>query len=218
MKRTIDHFIITYAILLIVTPGTVNSQALQKGDLDIHAGTGFGILNLTTNDFEDDQHTGVPGLLSLGVAYQFNEKWSVGLNYERMGFLTEADSNEKAVTHNFGLISYYNLSNNEKNVFSILLDAGISSFRYDDFKEEDYVTSTGFMIQPGGSWKHYWGDHIGFYLNLSVPIAYYSEFRNKDDDLLEVSEYDAQSMVIRSRVFDLSMVGVNFRAGLVLKL
>ena len=217
--RTVRSFRLIILSLFFYGFGTSigNGQALTKGDFDIHLGTGFGIFSITTNDFEDNQHTGVPGLFSLGVAYQLNDKWSIGINYERMGFLTEADSNEKAVTQNFGIIGSYYFSNNEKNAFSTFLEVGGSSFRYDDFKQEDYVTSSGFMIQPGVSWKHYWGK-AGFYLNFSIPYAYYDEFRNKDDDVLTVSEYDPQAMVIRSRQFDLNMIGVNFRAGLVLRL
>jgi hypothetical protein len=176
-------------ILIFVSLFILNgsfAQNNQKGDFEIHAGLGFGVYGITSNDFEDNNSSGVPGLVSLGVSYQLSEKWNLGLNYERLGFLTEADSNEKAVANNIGVIIGYNIVNNEKNVININLETGFSSFRYDDFKEEEYVIGTGPEFQLGGTWKHYWGDHLGMYLGMSIPYFYYSEFKNKDGDALEV--------------------------------
>jgi hypothetical protein len=213
--------IMRYIISIFIVVMLVNlteAQVLQKGNFDIHAGLGFGVYGVTSNDFDDDNSSGVPGLVSLGVAYQVSDDWSLGINYERMGFLTESDSNNKAVANNFGAVVAYNIVNNDKNAFNVSLEIGYSSFRYDDFKEQEYVIGSGPEFQLGTSWKHYFGDKIGMYLNLSVPYFYYTNFKNGDDDKLKVYQYDSQGAVIDERLFNVSMVGVNFRFGMLIKI
>jgi len=113
-----------YFILVCVQSFT----GLQKGNVDINAGVGFGIYTITSNDYEDENSAGVPGLLTIGTAYQISNAWGLGLNYERNGFATDPDSNNKAFLHNIGIIGSYNIVNGEKNVLYAFLGIGFSSF------------------------------------------------------------------------------------------
>ena len=209
---------IIISLLAIFAVNQASAQALEKGDFDIHVGLGFGIYSVTSNDFEDDNSAGVPGLFSVGIAYQLSDKWSLGLKYERMGFLTEADSNHKAVSNNFGVVVAYNFINAEKDILNASFETGYSSFRYDDFKDQAYVIGSGPEFQLSATWKHYFGEKFGMYMNMSVPYFYYTNFKNGEDDKLKVASYDSQGNLIEERLFSVSMVGVNFRVGLLLKL
>jgi len=202
----------------VLTINTTNAQALLKGDVDIHAGVGFGVYGITSNDFDDSKSTGVPGLISLGAAYQLSDAWSVGLNYERNGFATDPDSNHKAILNNIGIVGAYNFVNSDKNVLNVAVELGFSSFRYDDFKNEEYVIGTGPQFQFGAGWKHYFGGKVGMYMNFSVPFYKYSKFKNADGDELKVYQRDVFGQVIEEKTYTISMSGANFRIGLLLKL
>ena len=194
------------------------AQAIQKGDVEIRAGVGFGIYSITSNDFIDDHSAGVPGLVSLGIGYQISDRWILGLNYERMGFITESDSNTKAVSNNIGLMAGYTILNSDKNSFMLSFEAGSSSFRYDDFKDEAYVIGSGPEFQLGGTWKHQFGKTVGMYINFAIPYFYYTNFENDDDDKLKVYQKDSQGLVIDERIFAVSMIGMNLRVGLLINL
>ncbi|MEQ8323784.1 MAG: hypothetical protein RIC15_02230 [Vicingaceae bacterium] len=209
---------ISAGIFLAFVVFQAQSQALQKGNVDIHLGVGFGIYSFTSNDFEDNTGAGVPGLFSLGVAYQLSDKWSLGINYERNGFVTDPDSNNRAVSNNVGLVGGFNFVNSEKNVLHVNLEAGYSTFRYDDFKDEDYVIGTGSQIQLGAGWKHYFGGVMGMYMNFSVPFFNYSQFKNSEGEQLVVRRTNIFGITTESRDYSITMNGVNFRIGLLVKL
>ena len=208
-------------LFLFITSIVFNSaysQVLQKGNVDINAGVGFGIYTITSNDYEDEKSAGVPGLLTLGVAYQLTDAWSIGLNYERNGFVTDPDSNNKAVLNNMGITGSYNFVNGEKNVLHAFLGIGYSSFRYDNLKDEEYVVGKGPQFQLGAGWKHYFGGKIGMYMNFSVPYYNYTKFKNGDGEELKIYRTNVLGQVIENKTYTISMVGANFRIGLLLKL
>ncbi|MEQ8562085.1 MAG: hypothetical protein RID18_11310, partial [Cytophagales bacterium] len=72
-------FITSFLILLISNTGF--SQALQKGDIDVHAGLGFGIYNFTIKAFETENADAVPGLLNAGAAYRISDAFALGIDY-----------------------------------------------------------------------------------------------------------------------------------------
>ncbi len=195
------------------------SQALQKGNLDLHAGAGFGVYTFTSNDYEENTTNGVPGLLNLGLAYQVTDGLSLGIDYERNGFVTDSDSNTKAVTQNFSLTVGYNVINGDKNVLQAFFQLGTSSFRFDNFNDQDYLTSRGSQIQLGAAWKHYFGETFGMFLNFSVPYYSYNEFKNSSGDVYKIGRVVNINGVptFESKVYQAKMVGVNFRAGLAFK-
>ena len=62
-----------YALFLF-TFSSAFSQALQKGNFDLHAGVGFGIYTFSSNDYEDNSTNAYPGLINLGLAYQISDE------------------------------------------------------------------------------------------------------------------------------------------------
>lgn len=195
------------------------SQVLVKGVIDVHTGLGFGIYSLKSNDYEDNTGGALPGLFNAGASYQITDGFFLGLDYERNGFATESDSNEKAVSQNFGLTGGYNFLNKEKNALQVFLTVGTSRFRYDNFNSEDYITSRGTQVQLGLTWKHYFGETFGMFMNFSIPYYSYNEFSNSKGDRYEVGRVVTVNGIpeYESKVFQLTMSGVNFRAGITLK-
>jgi len=210
--------IIVLASLLLIISNTF-SQALQKGNLDVRVGAGFGIYTFTSNDYEDNTTNALPGLFNLGLAYQISDAFSLGLDYERNGFVTDPDSNNKAISQNVGITAGYNFVNGEKNVLLAFFQLGYSSLRIDDFNESEYVTTRGSQIQLGAAWKHYFGETLGMFINFSIPFYSYNEFKNSKGDVYEVSRVTSVNGIptIESKVFQAKMTGVNFRAGLAFK-
>lgn len=205
--------------IFIVTYTNVESQILTKGDVDISLGVGFGIYTFTTNDYEDNSTAALPGLVNINAAYQLSDKFALGITFERNGFVTDPDSNIRATSLNFGLTAGYNIVNSEKNVLQPFLVVGSSNFRFDNYNNQDYVKSNGTQVQLGLSWKHFFGETIGMFLNFSIPYYSYNEFVNSNGDTYEVSRLVTKNgvPVIESRVLQGVMSGVNFRTGVNLR-
>jgi len=202
------------ALTLLLISNAITAQAIQKGDFEISAGSGFGFYGLATNEFEDNTNFGLPGVISLGVSYQLSNSFGLGINYERNGFLTDPDSNNKAVSNSIGLAVAYNVVNAEKNAVSLTLEVGGSGFRYDDFKNEDYVVSTGGHLKLGGHYRHYFNDHLGFYLKLNLSSFTYTSFENQNGDQFKVYRLNDFGFITDERNFELRMIGMNFGFGL----
>ena len=212
-------FITTLLFLIISTTGF--SQALQKGNIDARAGLGFGIYNFKINSFESEEGAAVPGLLNVGLAYRITDDFSLGIDYERNGFATDADSNSKVVSHNFGITAGYSFLNSEKNVLTPFLQIGAGGLRFDNFDNQEYVTASGIQVQLGLAWNHYFGETFGMFANVSVPGYFYSKFKNSKGDVYEDSRVviDNQGNAsLETRVVNGTMTGVNIRLGLALKL
>lgn len=204
-------------VFLVLINFCARSQALSKGNFDLHLGTGFGFYTLTSNDYKNNSSGAVPGLLNLGLAYQISDGFSLGLDYERNGFVTDRDSNTKAVSQNFGLTAGYNFLNKEKNVLQGFFHVGSSSFRFDNFNDQEYVVAKGTQLQFGVKWMHYFGETAGLFMNLSLPYYNYTEFKNSNGDVYKVTEHVNGIPTGNSRVFQASMTGINLRIGLALK-
>ncbi|MEQ8360282.1 MAG: outer membrane beta-barrel protein [Cytophagales bacterium] len=212
-------FITSFLILLISNTGF--SQALQKGDIDVHAGLGFGIYNFTIKAFETENADAVPGLLNAGAAYRISDAFALGIDYERNGFVTDADSNSKVVSQNFGITAGYSLLNSDKNVLTPFFQIGATRLKFENFDNQDYVTANGLQLQFGLAWNHYFGERFGMFINASAPYYSYSKFKSSNGDVYEESRVvnDSQgNPVVETRVVDGYMTGVNIRLGLALKL
>ena len=209
-----------FTLLLSITfVLTGYSQALQKGNFDIHFGTGFGVYSLKSNNYEDNSSGAVPGLLNIGLGYQITDNFALGLDFERNGFVTEADSNQRAVSLNFGVTAGYNLLNGEKNVLQAFLHVGTSNFTFENLDNNNDVKSSGNQIQFGMAWKHYFGDVVGMFMNFSIPYYSYNEFKNNNGDTYEVGRTTIVNGLPKyeSRVFQATMTGLNLRVGLTMK-
>jgi len=208
-----------FLALAITTISSVFSQALVKGNFDIHLGTGFGVYTLTTNDYTDNTTGAVPGLLNIGAGYQITDAFVLGIDFERNGFATDPDSNNRAISQNFGLTAGYNFLNKEKNVLQAFLHVGTSNFTFENLDNQNDVKASGTQIQFGMAWKHYFGEVAGMFINFSIPYYSYNTFKNSDGDTYEVGRTTIVNgqPKYESRVFQATMTGVNFRIGLALK-
>jgi hypothetical protein len=207
-----------FAIISIVSLPSFG-QALVKGNFDIRVGTGFGVYTLTTNDYEDNTTGAVPGLLNVGVGYQITDAFVLGIDFERNGFVTDPDSNNRAISQNFGLTAGYNFLNKEKNVLQAFLHVGSSTFTFENLDNQNDVKASGTQIQLGLAWRHYFGEVAGMFINFSIPYYSYNEFKNSDGDVYEVGRTTIVNgqPKYESKVFQATMTGMNLRVGLALK-
>ncbi len=210
-------------ILLIISAFFMQSafsQIMQKGNFDIRAGVGFGVYNFNTTAYEDNQHSAVPGLFNLGIAYQISDDFSLGLDYERNGFVTDDSTDSKVVSQNIGVTASYHFINGEKNALAAFLTVGTSNLKFEDFDDSETVTARGTQVQVGLAWRHYFSDNFGFFLNTSFPYYSYNEFKNSNGDVYEDSRIvtgPGGVPIIESRTVSGVMTGINLRIGLALK-
>lgn len=207
---------------MILTPLVdveLRAQALEKGDFDVKAGLGFGVYSLSSNEFEDNSGAGIAGLINVSGVYQFSNAFSAGLDFERNGFATDQDSNQRARSLNFGFVLNYNLLNAEKNVIQPFLQFGWSNFTFDNYDQGDYVQSRGSYFQLGLTWKHYFTDGFGMFVNASCPWYSYNEFQNSKGQTYEISRNTGtlSNPDVETRVFQVHMMGLNVRTGLAFK-
>ncbi len=208
-------------LLVIFFSFAAYAQALQKGNIDVHAGVGFGIYNFTIKSFETENADAVPGLINLGASYRISDAFSLGLDYERNGFVTDADSNEQVVSQNFGITAGYSLVNSDKNVLTPFFQIGATRLKFENFDNQDYVTASGLQLQFGLAWNHYFGERFGLFINASTPYYSYNKFKSSNGDVYEESRIvnDSQgNPIVETRVVDGNMTGINIRLGLALKL
>jgi hypothetical protein len=205
--------ILTLLVGFLLFTNTSFSQCTKKGDIDGKVGFGFGIYNLANNDETEQNSGGVPGLITLSSAYALGDRWSLGLQYERNGFLTNKDSSDAARSHNLGLAGTYRFVNREKVAFYVDLILGISSFTYEKNQINgtlDKVTSSGSNLQLGLGMKQYFGQHIGWFWELAFTNYSYKKFTNKDGDVLKTDDGKFNNLEIK-------MTGGNLRVGVCYK-
>ncbi len=201
-------------IVLILLAMNANAQ-YEPGDIDISVGAGFGLYGAKASDGSQDS-SGVnagSGLLNLGVNYAILDKLALGVGFERNGFLTQNDSTDSdtyGYSYNYRLNLNYRFVNSAKNSLSIQSGAGISSFKFGDRKSGETVSGNGFTYEFDLMWQHYFGEHVGMFLNAGYVGYIYNELRNQDGDLWIVDE--------NSDAITFSLSGVNARIGLQFKL
>jgi len=199
-------------ILLFVSfiPVLIFAQAVKKGNVEITAGTGFGIYgasdNESNNDTSQSDSTAVAALLDVSLKYSITNKLCLGFMLERNGFAH--DSSNKAHSVNVGLNTQYLFVNKKKNVIYFDFLGGYSNFKYIDNGSKNWVTSNGLTIQPGIGFKHYFGKTLGFYLQSNYAFYSYKKIVADNGEILKNS---------KSEDYNLRLSGLNVKIGLMFK-
>ena len=197
---------------LVLSTIFISAQAqYEPGDIDISLGTGFGFYGAKTNDSDVDTSgvNAAAGLLNLGVNYTIANNYSIGLNFERNGFLTDTTT-AYGYTMNYKLNFQYRFINGEKNALGLQAGVGMSSLKFVDENSTDYVKGNGLTYEFVLLFHHYFGERFGMFINAGYGNYSYKELRDQDGDLW-LSDDNSES-----KTFSLS--GVNARIGIQFKI
>lgn len=198
---------ITISILLF--PCLAWGQVVQKGDIELHLGTGFAVYGLNHNgENADSNNVAVSGLIGLSGQYAITKNYSLGLAYERNGFATNADSSEAARSNAVFILNRYRLLNKEKFVLQLSGDLGFSSFRYSN--QEDKVSGGGLGLKLGLDNLHYFGGKFALTYGLGFATYRYDELKTDKSVVLKGHNTNDN--------FYIGMNGLNVRVGLVFKI
>lgn len=197
-------------LFVIIIPILTFAQAIKKGNIEISAGTGFGIYgtsdNESNNDTAKNNNTAAAGLLNVSCKYAISEKFSLGFILERNGFAH--DSSNKAHSLNVGLNAQYLFVNKDKNIIYFDFVGGYSNFKYVDESSKNWVTSNGLNLQPGIGFKHYFGENLGFYLQSNYAFYSYKKLVGDNGEILKTS---------KSEDYNIKLSGLNVKVGLLIK-
>jgi hypothetical protein len=187
------------------------SQAIQKNNLELAAGVGVGIYGTSSNDSSSVNSMAAAGLIHLSLDYAMSNKFGVGLLFERNGFITERDSANKGVSLNAGLDVKYRVLNSEKTTIYFSLAGAYSYFRYDDIRNDAWVSGNGFSLQPGIGFSHYFTKTVGLFIQSKYASYSYKKLQDTHGNVLQTNH------LINNKDFSLKISGLNLKLGLTFK-
>jgi hypothetical protein len=199
-------------LFILLLPFFVFSQAVEKNDIEIGIGTGFGIYGTSDNnpdkDTTDENSMAAAGLLNFNIHYAILKNFSIGILAERNGYVTEKDSSNKGISLNLGLDCQYRLMNKEKTLIFGEIFGGYTHFRYDNLNQNEYVVGTGICFQLGIGFKHYFSKHIGMFVQSNYAIYPYNKLVDPHNNTLKIGPVNDQ------KDYSIKISGLNLKLGL----
>lgn len=208
------NIILLFTSALIYISGTAQ---YEQGDIDFSLGTGFGIYGGSTNNVDEVDTTGVDaacGLINVGVNYAIIDELSMGLSFERNSFVGQnndsVSTDNYGLTNNFKFITEYRFVNSEKNALSFRAGLGLSLLDFGDHMVSTFVKGNGLNFELGLNYEHYFGEHVGLFINAAYANYNYKKLENENGVIWRTNN-DTDN-------FNIKFSGVNTRIGLQIKI
>jgi len=182
-----------------------------RNEFQLFGGVGFGIYSLNDNDTKTEKFITATGIYSLGIYYSVSNHFYVGIGYDRLGFATNQDSAKTAFVKNLAILTKYNAHSSEKSAIHFTLSLGTTRFKYFDLKTSTNINASSIFVEPGIGYSHFWGQHVGYFLNASYYFTKYNKLVNKDNKPLKVTNNGIEEQ------FWISLSGAHIKLGLVYK-
>ena len=200
-------------IILLVVIYTVfairaYSQAVVSGNFEAGAGAGFGIFQVSHNDSSSENAIGVSGILQGHFNYAPIDNLSLGVLFQRNGFVTERDSGNSVQTWLPGASVHYRVINAESTTVYFGLTGGPSWIHFYHNGSNNYVDGKGYWFDLVAGTRFFISDVTGFFVELSYNKQHFTHFNDKDNNLLMVGPVNDR------REYMLNMGGMNLRLGL----
>lgn len=199
-------------LFILLLPCIVFSQAVEKNDIEIGLGAGFGIYGTSDNnpdaDTTNENSMAAAGLLNFSFHYAIFKNFSIGILAERNGYITNKDSSNKGVSLNLGLDCQYRLINKEKTLIFADIFGGFSNFRYDNLSYHEYVTGNGVCFQLGIGFKHYFSKTIGMFIQSNYALYPYKKLVDSKNNVLKTGPVNNQ------KDYQIKISGLNLKLGL----
>ncbi|MFH2095959.1 MAG: outer membrane beta-barrel protein [Bacteroidota bacterium] len=190
-----------------------NAQILEKGTVSIDPGVGFGIYGASSNDNKNPAEGGINaacGLVYLDLNYSLLNSLGIGAGVERNGYLGGDSANAESYVRSWNIPLSFDtrVVNSDKNTLSLKIFAGPSLIRFGNPDNDQFVHGSGFDFGLGIHFRHYFNEHIGFFLNGMYARYSYRKFYDENENLLKVNN--------GNDALELSLFGANLRTGLCL--
>jgi hypothetical protein len=182
-------------------------QAVVSGNFETGAGMGFGIFQLSGNDTASENSLAASGILQGHFQYAPIDRLSLGIVFQRNGFLTNKDSGQSAQTYLLGAGIQYRAINAESTVIYFGLTGGPSWMNFYDDKEDNYVKGEGYWIDLTAGARYYITYKAGIFIEMAYVKKHLTNFDDKNHDMLMVGPYTSRSK------FEMDMAGMNLRVG-----
>jgi hypothetical protein len=197
-------------LLILCIPAFFNismaqSTFLNFGRTNVALGTGFGIYNVSNNEYGKKDDGALNGNLQVSIDYGFAPLIAVGVTAFRNGFVTNKDSNDAARMGGLGL--YANLNFIRLKSANIYLTGGFggTGFVYENLNNKGKVRSTGSYGLLGLGFRKYFLKHVGFYSQLQYTGYSYNKLWYSDDSVLKTPS---------ENTYQIALVGVEAKLGL----
>ncbi|MCX7862956.1 MAG: hypothetical protein N2449_08170 [Bacteroidales bacterium] len=186
-------------------------DTLSRNDFVIHAGGGLGIYHLYHNDPNSETTLTAAKIFDIGASYFIANKINAGFVFNRLKYPTNQDSAQNANSSIVGLcIRYYTLNSKKTNIY-IGINLGTTTFKFTNLKTNTKVTSGSLFLEPIIGFSHYWGKHIGVFIQSSYYYTKYDKIVNKDNEPIKVTVNG------KKEVFWLAFSGMVLKTGILLK-
>lgn len=186
-------------------------DTLSRNDFVIHASGGFGFYHLIHNDSNSETRITASRIGNIGVSYFLSNRIIVGFSFSRLTFAANKDSAESARTNLTAIsLKYLTLSSKKSNIY-IGITGGTSTFKFKNIKTNTNVTAGSLFLEPNIGFTHYWGKHVGIFVQSSYFYTKYDKIVNKENEPLRVTVNGKQE------IFWLAFSGIKIQTGLLLK-
>ena len=200
--------IILLFVMLIMIVVRAYPQAVESGNFEAGAGTGFGLFQLNHNDSSGSNNPALSGILQGHFQYAPINNLSVGILFQRNGFVTDRDSGRSVQTYLFGGGIHYRAINSENTVIYFGLSGGPSWMHFYDKGQDNYVNGEGYWLDLVAGTRYYITNKAGIFVEISYNKQHLTHFDDKNNNLLMVGP------VNNRQEFVLNMTGMNLRIGL----
>jgi len=210
MKR-ITFFIFSFIVLFCSVSASGQDKFSTSGRINISVGTGFGLYNLSNNQYGDPDNAALNGNLQLAADLGFIPLLTGGVMVYRNGFATDKDSNERATIAGLGLYGHLNFARRPKTTW--FLTAGIAGtiFTYENYNKKGKVSANGSHVFAGLGFRRYFGDHVGIFSEVHIAGYNYNTFRYKTDQDLK----DQTLITSSGNKFGIALAGAEVKFGLI---
>lgn len=195
-------------IFMLALNAVVFSQAVTKGSFETGAGLGFGLFQASNNDTTPGTATAASGVLQAHFQYAPIDDISLGLMFQRNGFLTERDSGNKVSSLLAGAGIQFRAVNGENTTLYFGLSGGPAWMHYYNGADSNYVDGEGYWMDFVAGTRYFITHKAGIFVELAYHKQQYSHFDDKNNNLLMVGPYTDR------REFRLGLNGMNLRVGL----
>ncbi|MGQ9847711.1 MAG: hypothetical protein ACUVQP_09485 [Bacteroidales bacterium] len=188
-----------------------NTVPESRNDFQIYGGAGFGIYSLKSNESKANNSLTTTSIYTIGAFYSINNNFYFGISYNRLSFATNQDSTQSAHVNNLGLLLKYNVQKTEKSSIHFNLNLGTTSLKYLDNKINANVNASSLFLEPGIGFDHFWGNHLGYFLNASYYYTRYNKIVNKDNHPLKIINNGFEEQLW------IALMGMHLKLGLIYK-
>lgn len=183
-----------------------------SGRVNISAGTGFGLYNLSTNQFDDPDNAALNGNLQLAADLGFIPLLSGGIMLFRNGFVTDKDSNDRATIAGLGLYAHLNFARRPKTTWFLTAGVAGTIFTYENFNSKGKVSGKGSQVFAGLGFRRYFGNHVGIFTEVHMTGYNYNQFIYKSDQNLK----DQPLLTSSGNKYGLALAGAEVKFGLII--